>query len=165
MPSSDVMFARKSRAQSAMEYLMTYGWAILIIAVVLGALFSLGVFSSSSLLGTSCVAISGYYCSTPVLNHANGNLLVTIGQATGTTYSSVTAYAVRSGTAFSTSDPSNVVGSLTSGQTTPVTFALNGGSANYTIGTSFTGYVYIVYSLPSSSGLTSQIATVSVKAS
>ncbi|MEM3827282.1 MAG: hypothetical protein QXR58_01630, partial [Candidatus Micrarchaeaceae archaeon] len=26
-----------ARAQSAMEYLMTYGWAILIIAVVLGA--------------------------------------------------------------------------------------------------------------------------------
>jgi hypothetical protein len=28
-----------------MEYLMTYGWAILIIAVVLGALFQLGVFN------------------------------------------------------------------------------------------------------------------------
>ena len=33
------------RSQSAMEYLMTYGWAILIIAIVLGALFQLGVFS------------------------------------------------------------------------------------------------------------------------
>jgi hypothetical protein len=30
------------KAQSAMEYLMTYGWAILIIAVVLAALFALG---------------------------------------------------------------------------------------------------------------------------
>jgi hypothetical protein len=36
------------KAQSAMEYLMTYGWAILIIAVVLGVLFQLGVFNSSS---------------------------------------------------------------------------------------------------------------------
>jgi hypothetical protein len=35
-------------AQAAMEYLMTYGWAILIIAVVLGVLFQLGVFSTSS---------------------------------------------------------------------------------------------------------------------
>jgi len=34
-----------AKAQSAMEYLMTYGWAILIIAVVLGALFQLGVFN------------------------------------------------------------------------------------------------------------------------
>ncbi len=37
------------RSQSAMEYLMTYGWAILIIAVVLGVLFQLGVFSGSAL--------------------------------------------------------------------------------------------------------------------
>jgi len=35
----------EKKAQSAMEYLMTYGWAILIIAVVLGALFQLGVFN------------------------------------------------------------------------------------------------------------------------
>ncbi len=34
-----------SRLQSAMEYLMTYGWSILIVAVVLGALAYLGVFN------------------------------------------------------------------------------------------------------------------------
>jgi len=33
------------KAQSAMEYLMTYGWAILIISIVLAALFQLGVFN------------------------------------------------------------------------------------------------------------------------
>ncbi len=43
MPRRRIHQNRKS--QSAMEYLMTYGWAILIIAVVLGALFQLGVFS------------------------------------------------------------------------------------------------------------------------
>jgi hypothetical protein len=39
------------RSQSAMEYLMTYGWAILIISIVLSALWSMGIFSSSSNLG------------------------------------------------------------------------------------------------------------------
>ncbi len=39
----------KGRAQSAMEYLMTYGWAILVIAVVLGVLFELGVFNPANL--------------------------------------------------------------------------------------------------------------------
>ncbi len=38
------------KLQSAMEYLMTYGWAILIIAVVLAALFELGVFNALSLV-------------------------------------------------------------------------------------------------------------------
>ena len=32
-----------------MEYLMTYGWAILIIAVVLGAIYSLGLFNGATL--------------------------------------------------------------------------------------------------------------------
>ncbi len=39
----------KNRSQSAMEFLMTYGWSILIIAVVLGAMFQLGVFNSANL--------------------------------------------------------------------------------------------------------------------
>lgn len=39
----------RRKSQSAMEYLMTYGWAILIIAVVLGTLFQLGVFNTSNL--------------------------------------------------------------------------------------------------------------------
>lgn len=41
-------FHKKMRLQSAMEFLMTYGWAILIIAVVLGTLYTLGVFNSST---------------------------------------------------------------------------------------------------------------------
>ena len=34
--------------QSAMEYLMTYGWAILILTVVIGALYSMGIFGSTT---------------------------------------------------------------------------------------------------------------------
>ncbi len=41
--------AASRKSQSAMEYLMTYGWAILIIAVVLGALFGLGFFNAANL--------------------------------------------------------------------------------------------------------------------
>lgn len=37
------------RAQSAMEYLITYGWAIMIIVIVLGSLLYLGVFSTADL--------------------------------------------------------------------------------------------------------------------
>ncbi len=57
----------RMRSQSAMEYLMTYGWAILIIAVVLGALYSLGVFSNLGTV-TACVAQSGFLCSQLAFN-------------------------------------------------------------------------------------------------
>ena len=35
------------KSQSAMEYLLTYGWAILIIVAVLVSMFSLGVFNAT----------------------------------------------------------------------------------------------------------------------
>jgi Concanavalin A-like lectin/glucanases superfamily len=44
-----ILSAKAFRSQSAMEFLMTYGWSILIIAVVLGAMFQLGVFNSLNL--------------------------------------------------------------------------------------------------------------------
>ena len=36
------------RGQGALEYLITYGWAILIIVIIGGALFALGVFNPST---------------------------------------------------------------------------------------------------------------------
>ena len=41
----------KTKAQSALEYMMTYGWAILIIVIVAAVLYSLGIFSPSSSVG------------------------------------------------------------------------------------------------------------------
>ncbi|MDE1852007.1 MAG: LamG domain-containing protein [Candidatus Micrarchaeota archaeon] len=41
------------KLQSAMEYLMTYGWAILAIAIVMVSLYSLGIFNSGSLQPTA----------------------------------------------------------------------------------------------------------------
>ena len=68
------------KAQSAMEYLMTYGWAILIIAVVLAALFSLNVFNAGANLGTSCIPSPGFLCQSPVLSGSTGTISFTVGQ-------------------------------------------------------------------------------------
>ena len=51
-----------TQAQSAMEYLMTYGWSILILAVVIAALYLLGVFNASSALN-GCISTPGFLCS------------------------------------------------------------------------------------------------------
>ena len=56
------------KLQSAMEYLMTYGWAILIIAVIIGILYSLGVFNISTSGAGVCSASSGYLCVKPILS-------------------------------------------------------------------------------------------------
>ncbi|MBI2580739.1 hypothetical protein HYV85_02925 [Candidatus Woesearchaeota archaeon] len=49
-----VTFGSSKRAQAAMEFLMTYGWAILVVLVVIGALAYFGVLSPSTLLPEKC---------------------------------------------------------------------------------------------------------------
>ncbi|MEK6835694.1 MAG: hypothetical protein AABX55_01610 [Nanoarchaeota archaeon] len=50
------------KAQAAMEFLMTYGWAILVILIVLSALFYLGVFTPR--VPNSCIATAPITCVT-----------------------------------------------------------------------------------------------------
>ena len=42
------------KAQAAMEFLMTYGWAILVVLIIIGALAVFGVLSPSTLLPEKC---------------------------------------------------------------------------------------------------------------
>ena len=53
------MFSRR-KSQSALEYMMTYGWAILIIVIVAAVLYSFGIFSPSSSLPITVTGFSGF---------------------------------------------------------------------------------------------------------
>ncbi|MDE1847296.1 MAG: hypothetical protein KGH52_04555, partial [Candidatus Micrarchaeota archaeon] len=57
------------RAQSIMEYLSTYSWAILAAAVVVIVLFALGVFSNPIPI-QSCILVPGFVCSHPILSNS-----------------------------------------------------------------------------------------------
>jgi hypothetical protein len=48
------------KAQSAMEYLMTYGWAILIVIIVAAALFALGVFNPATYTQQTATGFQGF---------------------------------------------------------------------------------------------------------
>lgn len=50
------------RAQAAMEFLMTYGWAILVVLVAIGALAYFGVLNPSRFLPSSCTIAPGMSC-------------------------------------------------------------------------------------------------------
>lgn len=53
----NMKFANK-KAQSAMEYLMTYGWAILIVIIVAAALYALGVFNPATFAGRTATGFT-----------------------------------------------------------------------------------------------------------
>jgi hypothetical protein len=69
------------KGQTAMEYLMTYGWAILIIMVVLVVLFYLGVLNPA--IPAQCSFPAGISCVSYKLDASGGNLTLAIGQGTG----------------------------------------------------------------------------------
>jgi hypothetical protein len=52
----------KRKAQAAMEFLMTYGWAILVVLVAIGALAYFGVLSPDRFLPEKCTGSSGFEC-------------------------------------------------------------------------------------------------------
>jgi len=67
------MFNRR-KGQSATEYLMTYGWAILAIVVVAGVLWNMGLFGGGS-CGNSVTGFAGTQVSVKDFSWTSGNTL------------------------------------------------------------------------------------------
>jgi len=76
------------KSQTAMEYIMTYGWVILIIVVIITALFYLGLLNP--VVPLKCVFPVGFTCESFKLYTwytagTYGDLYLVLGQATGDT--------------------------------------------------------------------------------
>ena len=52
----------KTKSQAALEFLMTYGWAILVVLVAVGALAYFGVLSPDKFLPSKCLLQAGMGC-------------------------------------------------------------------------------------------------------
>jgi hypothetical protein len=51
------------KAQAAMEFLMTYGWAILVVLAAIGALAYFGVLSPDKFMPSKCMVSGGFSCT------------------------------------------------------------------------------------------------------
>lgn len=57
------MARRLNSAQSALEYLVTYGWAILAIVIIAGLLWYFGIFNPSKFISSrSCTGFAAFDC-------------------------------------------------------------------------------------------------------
>jgi hypothetical protein len=71
-----VILLKRKKGQSAMEYLMTYGWAILIVIVVVAALYAMGVFQvAPSVKCSPCFGTSDF----TYIDHSDTQLVVKAG--------------------------------------------------------------------------------------
>ena len=131
-----------------MEFLMTYGWSILIIGIIITVLFQLGAFNIGVAVGSgSCVSVSGYFCAKGSMNTA-GAVSFTFGRV-GVTGGAVniTAIGCSNTTAAPTIGWSSTavnVTTLYSGQSETVIAPCSLSSGGQ-LGTSFKGTVWVQY--------------------
>lgn len=75
------MFSKKG--QSALEYLMTYGWALVVIVIVIAALVFL--IQPSQVGGNTCAATSGILITNHQVSGTNDNLQIILSNQTAAT--------------------------------------------------------------------------------
>lgn len=78
----------EKKGQAAMEFLMTYGWAILVVLVAIGALAYFGVLSPSKFLPSSCTLEAGFGCDSFKAD-ASGNIQLIMRNGKGQSLSAV----------------------------------------------------------------------------
>lgn len=67
-------FKKSMKGQTALEYLMTYGWAILIVIIVVGALYALGLTQPCRWVGTQVREFADFKVDNPVYNASSDTL-------------------------------------------------------------------------------------------
>lgn len=94
------------KGQAAMEFLMTYGWAILVVLVAIGALAYFGVLSPERLIPERCVMQAGIECAdakvtatdvTIVLRNSMGYTVDITNVSVGTNCNNATGWTVVNG--------------------------------------------------------------------
>lgn len=135
-------------AQAAMEYLMTYGWALLVIVIVIAILIIMNPFSAPQ----SCKFDQiGFACDNAVVT-ANGTYLL-MGLINGNNNAINVSGVLCTSSKTSTvpTNPSNVntvvarQGTLAIGKTSPVSSGITCTGAPTAPGTDFSGKIWVFY--------------------
>ncbi|MDE1865872.1 MAG: hypothetical protein KGH94_04520 [Candidatus Micrarchaeota archaeon] len=149
---------RERSSQSAIEFLMTYGWAIVAVTVALGVLYSLGIFGFGANSTSGCAVLAGFSCTKPVL-YSSGSMTIGFGQVGGT--KTITATGCSSNSTAPTAWETTSI-TLQSGQVSNLTFQCPGFQGKQ-LGSTYQGTLWIQYYGPSGGGsVTQQIATIKV---
>ena len=116
------------RGQSALEYLVTYGWAILALVIIMGLLYATGVFNPDKFsAGKQCGGFDALICQDHKVN-ASGTLFIVLNNAQGTRITSFTSSSGISASCTPTSIAANgnttctIDGFITNGGTTGTSY-------------------------------------------
>lgn len=139
------MNANTKRAQTALEYLITYGWVVLIISIALASLYALGIFNTNTYANDVCAITADFVCQGTVLA-SNGLLSVSITQQTSDPIN-ITAIACDTNQSLINAKHITPPVYLAPGQnhTFAVTCFSYGAPYSAPVGTLYSGYILVSY--------------------
>jgi hypothetical protein len=125
------------KAQAAFEFLATYGWAFIVIAIAIAAIAYFGILSPERVLPNRCTFASEFTCLDYQISAASNEFRLKLKNGAGfpMTITSVTL-ASESATQYSCTAPANIpITNMPSGNTTDLTFtSCNTAAAGFTQG-------------------------------
>ena len=134
-----MVIAQSKKSQAAMEFLMTYGWAILVVLAAIAALAYFGVLSPEKFLPAKCTLQAGIAC----LDHkaTSSTVSVVIQNSLGYDISSIT---VKAGGCGTSSIPATLSNSATG------TYSIT--CAPVLAGSKYNAQLNVTYSTPADVG-------------
>ncbi|MEK6983461.1 MAG: hypothetical protein AABX33_02725 [Nanoarchaeota archaeon] len=97
------------KAQAALEFLTTYGWAFLVILIMIGALAYFGILNPSKVLPNTCFFGSEFTCVDSIISASGGTWKVRLKNNVGAVIDvSQITYSVESPTAYTCTSPQSV---------------------------------------------------------
>ncbi len=156
-----VFIITMAKGQSALEYMMTYGWAILIIVIVAVILYSMGIFNPRASVTASSSGFSPFAASAAICNTTQTTVAFAVGGLPdGATSATLVKMNISSPTGFTggsfpVSDTSLSTTSVASGSSFTVVFA----ATCSTSGVPFTASGALNYSVSTAAGPAYFLAT------
>lgn len=172
---------RLFRAQAAIDFMMSYGLALIIIFIAVAVIYKVSVLSPA-LAVSSCTASPGFACEAYALN-TNGVLTLQLSQATGGTVTvngaacASTPNSIGNNPAygnvgvtptaafyFGTNSPGTGI-NLYSGSSNTLNLYCYGqaGIATGTLGNGFTGFVWLNYTVPNFGNTIQEVANLDLR--
>ncbi len=146
-----------AKGQSALEYMMTYGWAILIIVIVAVILYSMGIFNPRASITAASSGFSPFAASAAVCSSGLTVAFTVGGLPNGATSATVQNLTLSSASGMTIPTPTSTsfTGTVTSGSTFNETF--NG--VTCTSGVAFSASGSLNYKITTAAGTATYTAT------
>ena len=129
------------KGQAALDFLMTYGWAIALVVIIAAVLFSLGVFDVGNFVGNKAAGFSGVAVKGWNLA-SDGTFTMKVSNQVGQKISINSITVTNAGTA---KNVSGLPVTLSSGADSATLSSAAAAFGNSTTGTSYTAQVVIAY--------------------